>query len=243
MAAALIEHAENDPILRKKLRMLLAGTEGPGKLAAELGKRIQTIGRSRSFVDWDKRKPLVQELGHIRTTIGTALAAQNPGVAIERLWDFIGIADRVFERVGDGIGEVEEIFGEALTDLGRLIAADPDRDTTSFAGNIDCARGMLKIENRPGCFARLATDASSSAWKDRHQRIRVTNFRPIGISLPSLRTATHPPAGTRFIADTCERRIIQDRWALTNWSGFSRLSMLVRVPDIRNDLVPTCRRT
>jgi len=105
----------------------------------------------------------------------------------------------------------------------------------------DTAR--LLAGHRRGCLARLATDASWSAWKDRHQRIRVTNFRPIGISLPSLRIATHPPAGTRFIADTCERRIIQDRWALTNWSGFSRLSMLVRVPDIRNDLVPTCRRT
>jgi len=49
------------------------------------------------------------------------------------------------------------------------------------------------------------------ARKDLHQRIRVRNFRPMGICLPSLRTATHPPAGTRFIANTCERRIIQDR--------------------------------
>jgi hypothetical protein len=136
LAAALIEHAENDPILRKKLRMLLAGTEGPGKLAAELGKRIQTIGRSRSFVDWDKRKPLVQELDHIRTTIGTTLATQSPAAAIERLWDFIGIADRVLERVGDGIGEVEDIFGEAMVDLGRLIAADPNRDTNSLARRV-----------------------------------------------------------------------------------------------------------
>ena len=102
LAVALIEHAESDSILRKKLRMLLAGTKGPGKLAAELGKRIQTIGRSRSFVDWDKRKALVQELAHIRMTIGTTLAAQSPGVAIERLWEFVGIADRVLERVGDG---------------------------------------------------------------------------------------------------------------------------------------------
>ena len=136
LAAALIEHAESDPILRKKLRMLLAGTEGPSKLAAELGKRIQTIGRSRSFVDWDKRKPLVRELDHIRMTIGTTLAAQSPAVAIERLWDFVGIADRVIERIGDGVGEVEEVFGEAMADLGRLVAADPDRDAASLARRV-----------------------------------------------------------------------------------------------------------
>jgi hypothetical protein len=62
LVAVLIEHAEGDTILRKKLRLLLAGTKGPGKLAAELGKRIQTIadpvplltgtGASRSYRNW-----------------------------------------------------------------------------------------------------------------------------------------------------------------------------------------------
>ena len=51
LAEVLIAHAATDPALRKKLGMLLAGTEGPGKLAAEIDKRIKTIGRSRSFVD------------------------------------------------------------------------------------------------------------------------------------------------------------------------------------------------
>ena len=60
LAEALIAHAATDPALRKKIGMLLAGTEGPGKLAAKIDKRIKTIGRSRSFIDWDKLKPLVQ---------------------------------------------------------------------------------------------------------------------------------------------------------------------------------------
>ncbi len=50
----LVEHAEADPVLRKELRILVAGTEGAGKLAAEIDKRIQTIGRSRSFLDCDR---------------------------------------------------------------------------------------------------------------------------------------------------------------------------------------------
>jgi hypothetical protein len=62
LAEVLVDHADTDPALRKKLAMLLAGTEGPGKLAARIDKRIKTIGRSRSFVDWEKRKLLVQEL-------------------------------------------------------------------------------------------------------------------------------------------------------------------------------------
>ena len=136
LTEVLIAHAATDPTLRKKLGMLLAGTEGPGKLAAEIDKRIKTIGRSRSFVDWEKRKPLVQELDHLRVTIATRLARQDAARAIELLWDFIGIADAVMERVGDGIGEVEDVFGAAMEGLGRLSAAQPPGDGTALARRV-----------------------------------------------------------------------------------------------------------
>jgi hypothetical protein len=84
LADLLIAHAATDPTLRKKLGMLLAGTEGPGKLAAEIDKRIKTIGRSRSFVDWEKRKPLVHELDHLRVTIATRLARQDAARATDQ---------------------------------------------------------------------------------------------------------------------------------------------------------------
>ena len=136
LAEVLIAHAATDPTLRKKLGMLLAGTEGPGKLAAEIDKRIKTIGRSRSFVDWEKRKPLVHELDHLRVTIATRLAKQDAARAIELLWDLIGIADAVMERVGDGIGEVEDVFGAAMEDLGRLSAAQPPGDAKALARRV-----------------------------------------------------------------------------------------------------------
>ena len=136
LADLLIAHAATDAVLRKKLGMLLAGTEGPGKLAAEIDKRIKTIGRSRSFVDWEKRKPLVQELDHLRVTIATRLAKQDATRAIELLWDFIGIADAVMQRVGDGIGEVEDVFGTAMEDLGRLSAAEPQGNGKALARRV-----------------------------------------------------------------------------------------------------------
>jgi hypothetical protein len=148
-AESLVAHAATDPILRKKLAMLLAGTEGPAKLAAEIDKLIRTIGRSSSFVDWEKRKPLVQELDHLRVTIATRLAKQDAKRAIELLWDFLGIADAVMERVGAGIGEVEEVFGAAMADLGRLSAAQPSGDGKALA------RRVLAYCERDGF---LATD-------------------------------------------------------------------------------------
>jgi hypothetical protein len=136
LAAILVEHAESDVVLRKKLRMLVAGTEGPGRLDSELAKRIRTIGKSRSFVDWEKRKGLVQELDHLRTTIGGTLAARDPKAAAERMWEFIGIADSVMERVGDGVGYAEEVFGTAMVDFGWISASMPHRDSIAIARRI-----------------------------------------------------------------------------------------------------------
>jgi hypothetical protein len=135
LAALLISHAEEDAALRKKLKLLLAGTEGTGKLAAEISKRIQTIGRSRSMIDWEKRKTVVQELTHLRVTAATTLAAQNPKVAIGLLWDFIALADGVMNRLGEP-GPVEDIFDAAMADLGRLLAAEPDLDRTELARRV-----------------------------------------------------------------------------------------------------------
>lgn len=136
LAEVLIAHAATDPTLRMKLGMLLAGTEGPGKLAAEIDKRIKTIGRSRSFVDWEKRKPRVHELDHLRVTIATRFAKQYRERAVELLWDFIGVADAVMERVGDGISEVEDLFDAAMADLGRLSAAQPPGDGKALARRV-----------------------------------------------------------------------------------------------------------
>ena len=136
LSELLITHAATDPGLRKKLGMLLAGTEGPGKLAAAIDKRIKTIGRSRSFVDWEKRKPLVQELDHLRLMLATQLATQDRARAIELLWDFIGIADAVMARIGDGIGQVEDVFDAAMADLGRLSAAELPGDGKALARRV-----------------------------------------------------------------------------------------------------------
>jgi hypothetical protein len=72
----------------------------------------------------------------LRTTIATRLPGQDHDRAIELLWDFIGIADNVLGRVGDSIGNMEDVFGEAMADLGRLSAARPSRDPLALARRV-----------------------------------------------------------------------------------------------------------
>ena len=136
LASLLVDHAKVDPVLRRKLQLLLASREGSDKLASEIEKRIRTIGRSKSHITWERTKNIVQELDHLRETIAGQLASQNPTAAVERMWDFIGIGDDVLERTGDNYGTVEEIFGQAMVDLGRLCADDPGSDPTELAGRV-----------------------------------------------------------------------------------------------------------
>ena len=64
----------------------------------------QTVGLPLLFRDerfrWEKRKPLVHEFDHLQVKIATRLAKDNGERAIELLWNFIGTADAMVDRVG-----------------------------------------------------------------------------------------------------------------------------------------------
>ncbi len=76
LAEIIDEHAGADAILRRKLTIALAALDGGDKFAVTLGKRIHTIGRSRSFLDWEKGRELAKEIDHLRTTVAGPLAAR-----------------------------------------------------------------------------------------------------------------------------------------------------------------------
>ena len=88
LASLLVDHAKVDPVLRRKLHLLLASNEGSDKLVAEIEKRIRTIGRSKSHIGWERTKDIVQELDHLRDTIAGQLASQDRMEAVERMWGF-----------------------------------------------------------------------------------------------------------------------------------------------------------
>ena len=136
LASLLVDHAKVDPVLRRKLRLLLASKEGSGKLVAEIEKRIRTIRRSKSHIGWERTKDVVQELDHLRETIAGQLASQDRMEAVERMWGFIGIADDALERTGDNYDTIEEVFGQTMIDLGRLCADDTGSDPTELARRV-----------------------------------------------------------------------------------------------------------
>ncbi len=58
LAELVVEHADEDPALRKKLRLALAANTGPAKLTTEVDRRIRSLGRGRSFLDHKQSRAL-----------------------------------------------------------------------------------------------------------------------------------------------------------------------------------------
>lgn len=58
LATILIELADGDPEIKRRLRLELAAEEGGDSIAAEIGKRLTALRSARSFVDWQKQRDL-----------------------------------------------------------------------------------------------------------------------------------------------------------------------------------------
>jgi hypothetical protein len=105
----------------------LAGAESPAELAREIRKRLATISRSRSFVDWQNRKSLVDDLEAQRRAIVDQVAKRMPSEGLDLMWRFLELAKSVFARSDDSSGIIGGIFRTAVSDLGDIArAAGPD---------------------------------------------------------------------------------------------------------------------
>jgi hypothetical protein len=128
LAELLIEISSGNPAAKRRLRLELAGAQSPKELAKEVRKRLTTIARSRSFVDWQGIRSLAGDLDIQRRAIVDNVATADPKEALELLWQFMGLASCVFERCDDSNGVVIGIFHQACSDLGDLAVkakADP----------------------------------------------------------------------------------------------------------------------
>jgi hypothetical protein len=127
LAALLIEISTGNAALKRRLRLELTAIADPCQVGREVRKRLVTIGRARSFVEWNKIRALVDDLEAQRRLIVERVAAVDTAEAHELIWQFLGLAGSVYERCDDSNGSVGDVFRTAVEDLGRLARqAKPD---------------------------------------------------------------------------------------------------------------------
>ena len=124
----LMQAADADAILKRKLRLVLAAEAGPDLLALELDKRLSTIAASRARVSWRKRPDLLRDLDILRGAIVDDLAVAAPGEGLERLIAWFDLFRGLATRVKDQKGEVAAAFETAAPDLWRIAGAAVQAD-------------------------------------------------------------------------------------------------------------------
>ena len=127
LAELLIDISTGSAASKRKLRLALAGAQSPREAAREITKRLISIARARSFINWKNRKTLVDDLETQRRAIVEQIARADPDEALALMWRFMGLATPVFERCDDSSGTVIGIFHQASADLGDVAkAAKPE---------------------------------------------------------------------------------------------------------------------
>jgi hypothetical protein len=118
LAELLVEVSTTNAAVKRRLRLELAGSHSSGEVSKEVRKRLTTVARSRSFIDWQNRKSLIEDLEAQRRAIVNEVAETDPTEALELMWRFVAIANSVFERCDDSSGAVISVFHAACRELG-----------------------------------------------------------------------------------------------------------------------------
>ena len=128
LAGLLVEISTGDAALKRRLRLELASLGSPRDVASSIRKRLIAIDRSRSFVSWQTRRALIDDLETQHRAILDPLAKADPAEALDLMWRFLALANGIFERCDDSSGLVIGVFRGAVANLGRIAImarADP----------------------------------------------------------------------------------------------------------------------
>jgi len=126
LAALLMDIAEGDAALKRRLRMEIAG---PEQAAADVRKRLASLKRAKSYIEWNKTKALVLDLETQLGAITGKVAPLAPAEALDLLWRFLALAGPLYERCDDSNGYLGDVFYMALTalpDLAKAAKTDPE---------------------------------------------------------------------------------------------------------------------
>lgn len=123
LAELLMDVAESDATVKRRLRLELAAKAAPERLAAEVRKRLGQIERARAFVDRRSCRGVAADLETQRRTIVDQVANIDADEALELMWRFMDLAESVHDRCDDSDGVIGGVFQMACRDLGPLAQA------------------------------------------------------------------------------------------------------------------------
>ncbi|MDE2976203.1 MAG: hypothetical protein OXU63_01640 [Acidobacteriota bacterium] len=177
LAELLQATTAHDAVAKNWLRLEIAAAEGPKAAASEIRKRLTAIGRAKKWVPRSQAAILAEDLEFQREAIQGHVAERDASLALELLWRFMALAERVFDRCDDSDGLVGDVFRSGLLDLGRA-AAEARPDPVKLADRTFKALWRNGFGQYDGLIGHLASGLSESGLE--HLRLKVLAFRDGG---------------------------------------------------------------
>ncbi|QND40384.1 hypothetical protein HB771_28945 [Rhizobium leguminosarum bv. viciae] len=141
LAELLVEISMGSAAHKRRLRMELAGNHGSAEVAREVRKRLASIARARTLINWRKVKALKSDLETQRKTITETVAADDPREAFELIWQFLAPANSIFERSSDSSSSLIESFHQACEDAAAIAAS------TKIASNVPAEKVFKAVQD------------------------------------------------------------------------------------------------
>ncbi|WP_172327348.1 DUF6880 family protein [Mangrovicoccus sp. HB161399] len=215
LAALVMELVQGSAALKRRARMELAAAQGADEVAADIRKRLASLRRATSWVDWRKQKALVKDLNWLLAMIGGSVSPEDPDASFELLWSFLQLAPSIHARTDDSNGALGEVMGSAVEMIGALapqISADPETlaerilDAVAGAdfGEFD---GIIPALSEALGQAGLAhLKAIATEWQAAPpERAELERYRGYGLSAPAETARRHRKlAGSIILADVAD---------------------------------------
>ena len=114
LAELVLDLVNGDANLKRRVRFELSAAQGPKDIAADVRKRLTSLRRATSFLDWRKQRAFVKDLYDLVEVIEEKIAPDLPSDAFELLWTLLSIAPTIYERTDDSNGNVGDVFSSAM---------------------------------------------------------------------------------------------------------------------------------
>ncbi|MBY5443237.1 hypothetical protein HFO93_07060 [Rhizobium leguminosarum] len=183
LAELLIEISTGSAAHKRRLRMELAGNQGSTEVAREIRKRLGSIARAQSVIEWHKVKAVNADLETQRSAIVTVVAANDPKEAFDLIWQFLAVADSIFHRSNSSDIAFTETFHQACADAG-IIARSAGIGIDVLADKVFTALQ----DNDHGQYDPLIAEMVPALGKDGLERLK-------GLLVQWLHEAEEEPAG------------------------------------------------
>ena len=161
LAALLIEVSTGSADIKRRLRLELSHNLGVSEPAQEVRKRLTSLRKANRYVGWRKRKALIKDLDTPAAMIVDKIAADNPMIAFDLLWQFIEIAPSIYERVDDSNGDVGDVFRAAREQFADIAPA-AQLDPQALADRVWAALQDNGYGERDGIITQMAPALSAN---------------------------------------------------------------------------------